>query len=72
MTGYLPPEALGGMSIDRLQEQYDLFIAETGLPAMSADELQAEIAGVPQRAGEHRWLGKFVSAWEEAEDNLAS
>ena len=59
------------MSLDLLQEQYDLFIAETGLPKMSADELQAEIAGTG-RTKEFRWLGSFVSAWMDAQGTARS
>ena len=40
---------------------YDLFLALTGLPAMSADELIFE----PLPPTVRQWLTRFIEAWEE-------
>lgn len=44
-----------------LTRVYDQFLAVTGLPAMSADELLFE--EIPATA--RRWLTRFIEAWEQ-------
>jgi hypothetical protein len=44
---------------------YDLFLAITGLPAMSADELIFE----PLPPTVRQWLTRFVEAWEEMRED---
>jgi hypothetical protein len=44
---------------------YDLFLAITGLPAMSADELIFE----PLPPTVRQWLTRFIEAWEEMRED---
>ena len=46
---------------EALTRVYDQFLAVTGLPAMSADELLFE--NIPATA--RQWLTRFIEAWEE-------
>ncbi len=50
--------------------EYETYCAEQNLPAMSADELVAEMHGgsVPYNAAQHKWLSNFIQRWEEVEN----
>lgn len=51
--------------LDQLTEKYEQWIAEQGLPLMSADELAWEdCVNTEQR----KWLLAFGKEWEEAEE----
>ena len=45
---------------DQLIDVYDRFLALTGLPAVSADELLFSAITTEQRD----WIGRFIEAWE--------
>lgn len=45
---------------DQLIEIYDRFLASTGLPSVSADELLFSAITTEQRD----WIGRFIESWE--------
>ena len=51
--------------LEQLIKQYNNWIAEQGLPAMSADELAWEDC---VNAEQHKWLRNFCEQWEAAEE----
>lgn len=55
------PEIVEG-STDALTKTYDKFLAVTGLPAMSADELILQTEGKI-----NQWLAQFIEDWERAQ-----
>jgi len=54
------PEILNDQTETQLIEIYDHFLALTGLPAVSADELLFSAITTEQRD----WIGRFIEAWE--------
>lgn len=51
--------------LEQLIETYNIWIAEQGLPAMSADELAWEDC---VNAEQREWLLAFSANWEAAEE----
>ena len=51
--------------LKQLIETYNTWIAQQGLPAMSADELAWEDC---VNAEQREWLRDFCEQWEEAEE----
>ena len=51
--------------LEQLVDTYNTWIAEQGLPAMSADELVWEDC---VNAEQRKWLLDFNAEWEAAED----
>ena len=54
------PEILNDQTETQLIEIYDRFLASTGLPSVSADELLFHAITPEQRD----WIGRFIEAWE--------
>lgn len=54
------PEILNDQTETQLIEIYDRFLASTGLPAVSADELLFSAITTEQRD----WIERFIEAWE--------
>lgn len=59
------PDIPDGADEDQLVAVYDQFLAVTGLPAMSADELIFET--VPPAA--RHWITRFIEAWEQMRED---
>ena len=53
-------EILNDQTETQLIEIYDRFLASTGLPAVSADELLFSAITTEQRD----WIERFIEAWE--------
>jgi len=51
--------------LEQLIKKYHTWIAEQGLPAMSADELEWEDC---VNAEQRKWLRDFCEQWEAAEE----
>lgn len=54
------PEILNDQTETQLIEIYDRFLASTGLPSVSADELLFSAITTEQRD----WIERFIEAWE--------
>ena len=54
------PEILNDQTETQLIDVYDRFLALTGLPAVSADELLFSAITTEQRD----WIERFIEAWE--------
>lgn len=59
------PDIPDGADEDQLVAVYGQFLAATGLPAMSADELIFET--VPPAA--RHWITRFIEAWEQMRED---
>jgi|LakMenEpi03Aug12_release.lakeMendotaPanAssembly.Ray.scaffolds.fasta_scaffold986871_2 hypothetical protein len=55
-------------TIESLQAEYDLFLAENGLPELPADELAYEIClSANTDRSKVEWLQSFIVRWNDAE-----